>query len=321
MNVVKNIKYGQAEFQGGVQELFLDTYRAAGTGGQKLPVIINIHGGSFAPTSSKDGASIAAACQMWAKRGFLAAAIEYRRHGLGNTGMAAVSTYVDPVHDALAAVRYIVNNSEELSADPNNIALYGCSAGGITVSNANLLDVGPGSSNSLNVSTPSNFTVAVSLAGGYTRQLVEGSLQLPLKSPSNIAPHVLLHHEEDPTVEIILSAQTADALEAAGVPNTFVRLPGRSPAGHCPQVAADPALLEVVMLFVLSHMRIPQCTLPGNLSAATDWEWGSSSTTTTSIDTSSTASSMTQVSTAPLSSGLFVATWFIVLAFSMVSVF
>ena len=73
--------------------------------------------------------------------------------------MAAVR---DAVHDAKAAVRFIVDHAESYGVDSTRIAAWGESAGGITAISMNSLS-SEGFSGSAGL--PSNISAAVSISG------------------------------------------------------------------------------------------------------------------------------------------------------------
>jgi len=313
VEVEKDLKYGEASmqpFQNSTFELFLDIYRPVVNSSDPLPVVINIHGGFFAPFSAKDGVyGVEAEIQPWVQRGFLGVAPEYRRHG-PQTDLATVEEIgfmlMHPVWDILAAVRWVVNNSAELNADPHNIVLYGCSAGGITAGNANILSLGSGNSNDL-FDIPDNFTVAASMGGGHIDELAALSPFVSTKSAQDIVPQFLAHYINDSIVAYSESADTAAFLSGAGVANEFISFEGEGVNGHCPKPHEDPVLFNQMMAFTLSHMTVSQCTLPPETTTTTTSSTPSSTSTTTtgsqsvsSSTTMSTTNETTNTTTTPM---------------------
>ncbi len=82
----------------------------------------------------------------------------------------------DPVHDLLAAVRYVVKESASIGADPSYIGVSGKSAGGITVAHALILDLEEGDSG--NAGFPSNVSVGISQSGGLSPFLKNESTRM-----------------------------------------------------------------------------------------------------------------------------------------------
>eukprot|EP00971_Amphidinium_carterae_P294874 5855324-Amphidinium_carterae.1 len=248
---VKDIKYGEANFNSGRQELLFDLYRPLSMSPPHA-VVVNVHGGSFSPESSKSDPWIVAESRRWARRGFLVAAIEYRRHG----GTGEANILIDPVHDTLAAVRHLVNNSAVYGIDVHNIALYGCSAGGLTVAHTNILDLGDGSSGTPGVD--SNVSVTFSLSGGIYADLLV--LAQP-KETENIAPYIAVHNKEDPLVEYSFATATATLLDSLDIENKLITLEGD---GHCQDPVSlagesNANLFDDIVGFMLLHMTVPHC--------------------------------------------------------------
>mmetsp|Transcript_69720 Transcript_69720/g.130151 ORF Transcript_69720/g.130151 Transcript_69720/m.130151 type:complete len:351 (+) Transcript_69720:46-1098(+) len=254
---VTDIKYGEADFLNATQELYLDLYRPLNFSAPH-PVVVNVHGGSFSPQSSKSDWWIVAESRRWARRGFLVAAIEYRRHG--DSGEAGPRTLIDPAHDTLAAVRYLVNNSIIYGVDVHNIALYGCSAGGITVAIANILDLGEGNSGTPGVNA--NVSVTFALSGGIYGDLSEVP-DIGPKAPEDIAPYIAVHNAADPLVPYAYANATANLLNMLGVQNELVTLDGD---GHCEDPVSlvgesNAILFDDIVGFMLSHMTVRHCRL------------------------------------------------------------
>ncbi len=76
-----SVEYGMAENLDGFPTipLYMDVYEATALRGQPKPVMIVVHGGGFMSSSSKRLQNTIEECRGWARRGFLALAIEYRR--------------------------------------------------------------------------------------------------------------------------------------------------------------------------------------------------------------------------------------------------
>jgi para-nitrobenzyl esterase len=107
---------------------------AAGKTGKKLPVAIWIHGGGyregFAYEPEMDGG------EDWASRGVILVQVTYRLGSIGFFSHPLLSA--ESPHgvsgnygllDQVAALKWIHNNIEQFGGDPNNITIFGQSAG------------------------------------------------------------------------------------------------------------------------------------------------------------------------------------------------
>ncbi|MFD0364806.1 carboxylesterase/lipase family protein [Nocardia sp. GCM10030253] len=98
-------------------------------GGSGLPVMVWIHGGAFVRGSNAraiyDGAA-------FARDGIVMVSINYR---LGISGFAAVANAPlnRGLHDQLFALQWVQENIESFGGDPNNVTVFGESAGGMSV--------------------------------------------------------------------------------------------------------------------------------------------------------------------------------------------
>lgn len=117
-----NLVYGRAiHTDGSVEKLKLDLYRPVGDTARNRPVVIFVHGG-FQDTTTKDPARNRLVGQLFAKRGFVAAVIDYRS-GAGVDSEAA--------WDLRAAVRWFRNNASLYRVSPSRIIAMGVSGGAI----------------------------------------------------------------------------------------------------------------------------------------------------------------------------------------------
>lgn len=96
----------------------LDIYYPQGTT-EKLPVIIDIHGGGWMYGYKEINKYF---CLKLAQKGFLVASINYR--------LAGDVLFDDQIRDIFAALKWLGNNLKDYPADMNNIFLAGDSAGG-----------------------------------------------------------------------------------------------------------------------------------------------------------------------------------------------
>lgn len=96
----------------------LDIYYPQGTT-EKLPVIIDIHGGGWMYGYKEINKYF---CLKLAQKGFLVASINYR--------LAGDVLFDDQIRDIFAALKWLGNNLKDYPADMDNIFLAGDSAGG-----------------------------------------------------------------------------------------------------------------------------------------------------------------------------------------------
>ena len=136
VGMVYDLKYGSAysERHGEEVDLLLDVYRPTVAPGSKAPAVLLIHGGNFIGGSKQAGIMEAEAL-YFARAGFVVFNMNYRLEG--STYLVELSAVRDAVHDAKAAVRFIVDQAESFGVDPTRIAAWGESAGGITAISMN----------------------------------------------------------------------------------------------------------------------------------------------------------------------------------------
>ena len=118
--------------------LFLNVWApATATKGSKLPVMVWIHGGGFTGGS---GSGPGSAGDAFAKQGVILTTINYRLGRLGHFAHPALSkehpeepkgsyAYMDQI----AALKWIKDNIAAFGGDPNNVTIFGFSAGGVSV--------------------------------------------------------------------------------------------------------------------------------------------------------------------------------------------
>ncbi len=118
--------------------LFLNVWRpASAAGDSKLPVMVWIHGGAFVfgSGSSSDFSGV-----QFAKQGVILVTFNYRLGRLGFFAFPALSkehpdepkgnyAYMDQI----AALKWVQKNIAAFGGDPNNVTIFGESAGGVSV--------------------------------------------------------------------------------------------------------------------------------------------------------------------------------------------
>lgn len=102
----------------GRRELQLDVFYPEDTG-KIYPAVLLIHGGGW---RTGDPSLMLPLAQQLAKRGYVAATVEYR--------LSLEAPYPAAVHDLKAAVRWLRAHAENFSIDTGRVAVFGASAGG-----------------------------------------------------------------------------------------------------------------------------------------------------------------------------------------------
>jgi para-nitrobenzyl esterase len=131
---------GSAGIRGNSSEdcLFLNVWRAGGAApGAELPVMVWIHGGAFVGGS---GSEPGTAGNEFAKQGVILMTFNYRLGRLGHFAFPALSAEhpEEPkgsyaYMDQIAALKWVHENIAAFGGDPNNVTIFGFSAGGVSV--------------------------------------------------------------------------------------------------------------------------------------------------------------------------------------------
>ncbi|GJG86918.1 carboxylic ester hydrolase [Gemmatimonadetes bacterium T265] len=115
--------------------LFVNVWRPAGAAAAKLPVMVWIHGGGFVFGSGAQPGGVA-----FAKQGVVLVSMNYRLGRLGFFAFPALSrehpdepkgnyAYLDQI----AALQWVWRNIAAFGGDPDNVTIFGESAGGVSV--------------------------------------------------------------------------------------------------------------------------------------------------------------------------------------------
>lgn len=223
---------------GGHERQKLDLYLPKA--GEKLPLIIRIHGGAWlAGSKEMEGA------EDYIHNGFAVASINYR--------LSQHAVFPAQIQDCKAAVRYLRANAQKYNLDPNRFGVWGPSAGGHlaallgTTGDVNEFDVGENLSVSSRVQAvadyfgPTDFLQmeAHRLPGGMRHnaadspesKLIGGPIE---DNPEKVAkanpityitkdtpPFLIVHGDKDPLVPHYQSELLEAALKKAGVSVTF----------------------------------------------------------------------------------------------------
>jgi predicted esterase len=187
------VKYGVAlNYCGRPDTLKMNIYKPIGDNNRLRPVIVFVHGGGFTSTENFNEYHMNALAIEFAKRGYVAASIDYREghhllnYGIGSPapiGLGILADWTEPARlyvsdsaevvrsvyraqqDTKAAIRFMKQNHNADSTSTCRVFLGGHSAGGITVTAASFTDLpaekSPLSGNTTTVANP-NWT-----SGGF----------------------------------------------------------------------------------------------------------------------------------------------------------
>ena len=253
---------------GGHQRNKLDLYLPA-KAERPLPVIVWIHGGAWW-AGSKEGCP---AVPLVAK-GYAVASINYR--------LSQHAQFPAQIEDCKAAIRFLRLVAKKYGLDADHIGVWGASAGGHLVAllgtSGGVKDLEGKEGGHLDQSSrvqcvvdffgPTDFTT---MRGSHDNpnspeaQLLGGPVQAnqakaaranPITYVSKDDPAFLIvHGEEDRTVPIGQSELLHAALERAGVPSEFVRIPA---AGHGGPGFQTPENRKRIEAFFNRHLKPAQ---------------------------------------------------------------
>jgi alpha/beta superfamily hydrolase len=105
-------------------------YSPNGDTATQRPIVLVLFGGSFV-SGSRFESYVTQTCTELAKRGYVAAAIDYRIGVAGFSANELYKTVYRAQQDALSAVRYMRRNATALGIRPDLVYLWGFSAGAI----------------------------------------------------------------------------------------------------------------------------------------------------------------------------------------------
>ena len=263
----------------------LDLYVPETPTNKPLPVVAWIHGGGW-----KGGSKTGCPCRGLVGQGYAAASIEYR--------FSQKALFPAQIQDCQAAIRWLRANAQQYNLDPDNIGVWGASAGGHLVAllgtaggkNAFPI-VGGNVDQSDRVQAvcddfgPADFnTVMSQAAAGTVKNVFNFNNGDPYSdligvhldadkdktnavSPVNYVskdnpPFLIMHGTADSLVPYAQSVELATDLNQVGVPVLLQPFPG---AGHGGAVFGRPAPLMLVKSFFdkyLRHMDVPVTVLP-----------------------------------------------------------
>lgn len=184
------------------KNLLLDAYYPVDDSGTDKPAIILIHGGTF-QEGSKEKEEIVEFAQYFARRGFVAFSIDYRKTGdkpPAPDNVPPISLF-EAAHaafvDTKAAIRWVRANSAVYGIDPNMIVVLGDSAGAFAALTAAVTDPQDYASDGTNFPVPPSNYPQVSPAVQGCIDLWGSADHVLLKFDRNDPPMMIVHGEDD----------------------------------------------------------------------------------------------------------------------------
>lgn len=184
---------------------------------KKHPVIVFFHGGGWSEGMPD---WFFYTCQEYAKKGWVATAVEYRlrnRHG---------TLPPDAIADGKSAVRYLRTNADRLQIDPNRIVVSGNSAGANLALTLAVIDTLDEKNENLKISSVPNVVMLNSVAtdltqGDFWQQYFVDKNFLKRISPlyqvrKNLPPILILQGSQDNNVPLQPVKDFAEKMQEAG---------------------------------------------------------------------------------------------------------
>ncbi len=145
VSVIENVKYGEGEtIAGNDVDLYMDIYEPLGDLENKRPLVVLAFGGSFITGSKADVRQL---CEGFARKGFVAVAIDYRLYDLPLIPLPSASEMQDVVLRAVKDMKTALNFLDTEAKGDNSYGLDmswvyvgGISSGSITACHTAMLD-------------------------------------------------------------------------------------------------------------------------------------------------------------------------------------
>jgi len=117
--------------------LYLNVWTKAGSGDGNLPVMVWIHGGGWSSGASSNGIYDGSA---FAEKGVVLVSVNYRMNAFGFMAHPALSAESERgasgnygILDHIAALEWVRDNISGFGGDPENVTIFGESAGGASI--------------------------------------------------------------------------------------------------------------------------------------------------------------------------------------------
>lgn len=144
------VVYGQAPRLSGTfsnqtstvnQDLLLDRYEPTGDTHNQRAAIVFVHSGGFL-TGNRNHDDMVALCDSFARKGYVTVTIDYRQGFflLSNVPLHGIRAVYRGIQDGRTAVRYLRANAASLGIDPEQIYMWGSSAGSFIALHSIYLD-------------------------------------------------------------------------------------------------------------------------------------------------------------------------------------
>jgi acetyl esterase/lipase len=252
MIVETDLVYGRA---GGI-DLHCDLYRPAAPG--KRTAVVQLHGGGFARGSRE---MVAAACGLFAARGYLAVAAQYR--------LAGEAKWPAQVEDALACVRWLRASAAALAIDPAKIVFAGHSAGAyIALFATATAAAGPEGSEGATVAACIAYYPTERIdwrPGEFPVVMPEGSVEADFRRAdvmprldASFPPTLLCHGTSDTLVDFAATTAYFDRLRGLGVPVEMHLVEGVSHEFDRTFPEFGAVCAEIADLFLDRHVVAPR---------------------------------------------------------------
>lgn len=210
------------------------------------PIALSIHGGGLV-SGNHDKKTAVRWGEFFAMRGYVSVSIDYRLEA-EHWPPPEEYPYVDALHDAKAAVRYMIKNAAKLRLDSSRVAVFGSSAGAVLAYMlASVTSAGEGKSG--NAGYPSNITAFASLSGELPPMFLD-------EMSAGAAPFVEVHGTKDGAIPYANATETKRLADAAGVENLFYTIEG---AGHVPwaDLEGNATMMFGLFNFLSTHLDLP----------------------------------------------------------------
>lgn len=261
-----DVVFGTGLLKNGSKSLLLDIYQPDDPCTDKRPFVVGIHGGGFVG-GSKSGAVWVDIMEAISQKGFVALSIDYRligdepvvsaefqpvldalneeadRLGVPSGERVLLNAVAAATEDAVTALRWARDNSNERCLDIDRFALWGASAGAITA-----LHVAHGTDEYF-IDHPAPVVVV----DYWGRMYLNGLLD------AEHAPLLIIHGTSDDTLNYEETAVVlAEEAEAIGLPHSFYTIEN-GPHGFA-SVSADAVQingqdpLEFTIDFIEDHL-------------------------------------------------------------------
>ncbi len=203
--------------------------------GNPVPVVINMHGGGWVSGAKEEQGGFS----MYFNQGWAVANVEYR--------MRYETLAPAAVEDVRGAMQYLLNHADELHIDRNKIIFQGGSAGGHLALTGGYLQNNRIYDNDCQQYAGTIKVMAVIdkygaadlmtfapfypgmvswLGSRYSDDVFVKSLSPYEMIDANTPPTYIIHGDADPTIPYTQSVRLQAKLQAAGVKNKFLTVPG-----------------------------------------------------------------------------------------------